>query len=290
MTATHPRAGHPDENLGEFAEELRLLAEALLERVEPVLRRTASDGRVEWSSCSWCPVCAAAAIVRGEHHDVVAAIAEHGTAIVTVLREALAGVPVDPVIPPDLDPDSPEYHLWRHHAYGGGNPSDTADLPFADAYAKARGEADEPGGGGESDWVKATSARAAAAGPGLGALLARFLAGAQGRAAAANTDRHNSFQAESEDPFGPGPGAARRPADTESARAAAAPDAGADGSAHQPFGPPVAGPFEGVGRPAAARDDATVRAGDESAGRTAGKAGRGGRRAKYVPIDVTIKA
>jgi hypothetical protein len=86
---------------GELAEELRLLAEVVLERVEPMLRRASADGRAEWGGCSWCPVCAAAALARGEHHDVVAALAGHGTAIVTVLREALAGMPVDPVMPMD---------------------------------------------------------------------------------------------------------------------------------------------------------------------------------------------
>ncbi|MFD0362548.1 hypothetical protein ACFQZZ_13965 [Nocardia sp. GCM10030253] len=91
------------DGLGEFAAELKLLAEAVLERVEPVLRHAAVEGQTEWSSCSWCPVCAAAALVRGEHHDVLATVADHGTAIITVLREALAGVPVEPVLPPDDD-------------------------------------------------------------------------------------------------------------------------------------------------------------------------------------------
>lgn len=113
--------GLRDENFAEFADELRLLAEAVLERVEPVLRKTAADGRSEWSSCSWCPVCAAAALVRGEHHDVVAAIADHGTSIVTVLREALAGVPVEPVVPPELDPDSPEYAAAHQHSHTNGS-------------------------------------------------------------------------------------------------------------------------------------------------------------------------
>ncbi|MEV0342267.1 hypothetical protein AB0H49_24895 [Nocardia sp. NPDC050713] len=94
------------DGFSEFAEELKLLAEAVLERVEPVLRRSAAQGQPDWSACSWCPVCAAAALVRGEHHDVVAAIADHGTAIVTVLREALAGVPVDPLLPDDEDAES----------------------------------------------------------------------------------------------------------------------------------------------------------------------------------------
>ncbi|WP_244969780.1 hypothetical protein [Nocardia cerradoensis] len=100
-----------DDSFGEFAQELRALAETLLERVEPALRRAAADGR-DWDSCSWCPVCATAALVRGEHHEVVAAIADHGTAIVTVLREALAGVPVEPLLPddlPDADDEAGEY-------------------------------------------------------------------------------------------------------------------------------------------------------------------------------------
>ncbi|WP_063821653.1 hypothetical protein [Nocardia pneumoniae] len=103
------------DGLAEFTEELKLLAEAVLERVEPVLRR-AAEGQVEWSSCSWCPVCAAAALVRGEHHEVLTAVAEHGTAIVTVLREALAGVPVEPVMPTDADPETAAPH---RHGPGG---------------------------------------------------------------------------------------------------------------------------------------------------------------------------
>ncbi|MCX4098738.1 hypothetical protein [Nocardia sp. alder85J] len=98
-------AGHSTaDHMSEFTEELRLLAETLLERVEPVLRRAAADDRPEWDGCGWCPLCATAALVRGEHHEAVATIAAHGTAIVTVLREALAGVPVDPVAPDRPEP------------------------------------------------------------------------------------------------------------------------------------------------------------------------------------------
>ncbi len=89
------------DGFAELTEELRLLAETLLERVEPVLRRAAAETGADPGSCAWCPMCAAAALLKGNHHDVVAAIAGHGTAIVTVLREALAGVPVDPVLPPE---------------------------------------------------------------------------------------------------------------------------------------------------------------------------------------------
>ncbi|MBF6165098.1 hypothetical protein IU486_09965 [Streptomyces gardneri] len=129
-----PEGDGPDgrtapDGVAEFAEELKLLAEAVLERVEPVLRR-AADGQVEWSSCSWCPVCAAAALVRGEHHDVLAALADHGTAIVTVLREALAGVPVEPVMPTDADPETgaPHRHGRREDAEDGEGPG-YVDIP-----------------------------------------------------------------------------------------------------------------------------------------------------------------
>ncbi|KAF0842506.1 hypothetical protein [Nocardia caishijiensis] len=115
------------DGFAEFAEELRLLAEVLLARVEPVLRRTAADGAADLGGCAWCPVCAAAALVRGDHHDVVAALAEHGTSMVTVLREALAGVPVEPVLPPE----------WADHAAGhpGANRSAAARHPTAESQA-----------------------------------------------------------------------------------------------------------------------------------------------------------
>lgn len=122
-------------DLGEFAEELKLLAEAVLERVEPVLRRSAADGQTEWSSCSWCPVCAAAALMRGQHHDVVAAIADHGTAIVTVLREALAGVPVEPVLPDD-DPESGAAH--DHSTDGPARSAGRAEAAARSASPRAR--------------------------------------------------------------------------------------------------------------------------------------------------------
>ncbi|GAD83259.1 hypothetical protein [Nocardia asteroides] len=111
------RRGHHPDGFAEFTEELRLLAEVLLARVEPVLRRTAADGQADLGGCSWCPVCAAAALVRGEHHDVVAALADHGTSMVTVLREALAGVPVEPVLPPEWAEYAAAHHD-SHGAYG----------------------------------------------------------------------------------------------------------------------------------------------------------------------------
>lgn len=122
------RHGHPD-GFAEFTEELRLLAEVLLARVEPVLRRTAADGQADLGGCAWCPVCAAAALVRGDHHDVVAALAEHGTSMVTVLREALAGVPVEPVLPPEWAEHAAGHHA-SHEAWGHNG----ADGPSTPAH------------------------------------------------------------------------------------------------------------------------------------------------------------
>lgn len=127
MTDEREHQAAHEAHLGEFTEELRLLAEAVLERVEPALRRAADPTRsTEWGGCSWCPLCAAAALARGEHHDVVAALAGHGTAIVTVLREALAGVPVEPVMPEPGAPDehpSPEPAGRESRSGAGGNAS-----------------------------------------------------------------------------------------------------------------------------------------------------------------------
>ncbi|WP_433756123.1 hypothetical protein [Nocardia sp. CA-135398] len=139
-----PGAAEPGEGLGEFAAELKLLAEAVLERVEPVLRR-AADGQPDWSNCSWCPVCAAAALVRGEHHDVLAVVADHGTAIVTVLREALAGVPVDPVMPEDGVP--------HDHSFAHGQQDDTPDAESAPAEADTRAPQPKPSGRKRSRYI-----------------------------------------------------------------------------------------------------------------------------------------
>ncbi|RDI65288.1 hypothetical protein [Nocardia pseudobrasiliensis] len=158
-----------EDHFGEFAEELRLLAEAVLERVEPVLRRAAADGRPEWDACTWCPVCAAAALVRGEHHDVLTAIAENGTAIVTVLREALAGVPVDPVMPPDLDHEAPQHDSPAPPAGPDSGP-DADDSPETDPGTIGR--VSDP-----SDNSAAADRRPGPAKPTLGATLLGAMTG-----------------------------------------------------------------------------------------------------------------
>ncbi|MEV3959715.1 hypothetical protein AB0M34_02285 [Nocardia sp. NPDC050193] len=133
MTGTRYRQ---PEGVAEFADELRLLAEAVLERVEPVLREAAAEGQPEWNNCTWCPLCAAAALVRGEHHEVLATVAAHGTAIVTVLREALAGVPVDPVVSHRHEPESDTGHEKSRRGATGANAA-SGDSVAADGHGAA---------------------------------------------------------------------------------------------------------------------------------------------------------
>ncbi|MEV0105365.1 hypothetical protein AB0H42_03360 [Nocardia sp. NPDC050799] len=144
MTGTRYRQ---PQGVAEFADELRLLAEAVLERVEPVLREAAAEGQPEWNNCAWCPLCAAAALVRGEHHEVLATVAAHGTAIVTVLREALAGVPVDPVVAHRHGPESGTTHQNSHPAATGadGAPGNADDADDPGAVTGGTDAANPPG-------------------------------------------------------------------------------------------------------------------------------------------------
>ena len=75
--------------------ELRALARALLERLDPAMRAAAAKaaealrgpGRCQQV---WCPVCALAALVSGEEHPMLAVIAEHSVALMTVIRAMAA--------------------------------------------------------------------------------------------------------------------------------------------------------------------------------------------------------
>ncbi|QCH23517.1 hypothetical protein [Mycobacteroides salmoniphilum] len=83
MTGTHPELGP----------ELRALAASILDMLDPALRQAArapGDGGVP-GKCSqlFCPVCALAALVEGEHHPLLATIAEHSLALVMVVRAML---------------------------------------------------------------------------------------------------------------------------------------------------------------------------------------------------------
>jgi hypothetical protein len=70
-----------------LVEELRLLAEAVADRAGPWLDQVADEPA---SSCSWCPLCAAVALVRGEPNALAGRGLDAAADIVALLRAVLA--------------------------------------------------------------------------------------------------------------------------------------------------------------------------------------------------------
>jgi hypothetical protein len=96
---------HPD--LGELGPELRKLAQAILDRLDPAVRAAAmlaasGDGPGKCQQV-WCPVCALAALVTGEEHPLLTVVAEHSVALFEVIR-AVVGETGEAPGPPDGPP------------------------------------------------------------------------------------------------------------------------------------------------------------------------------------------
>lgn len=75
----------------DVAAELWALAETVLTRLEPILAR-AVEGQAQASEqgCSWCPVCALAALIRGEQHDLLTLMATEGATVVAMIRQVVS--------------------------------------------------------------------------------------------------------------------------------------------------------------------------------------------------------
>lgn len=92
-------SGHPD-----IGPELRQLAQAILDRLDPAVRSAATmasetlrgPGRCQQV---WCPVCALAALISGEQHPLLSVVAEHSVALMSLLR-AMAADPQAAAPPP----------------------------------------------------------------------------------------------------------------------------------------------------------------------------------------------
>lgn len=101
---------HPD-----LGPELRQLAQAILDRVDPAVRLAAAGLAASAAGgpgkCQqvWCPVCALVALINGEEHPLLGAVAEHSVALLTVVRAILDNVDDDATEPsgPDGGSDSP---------------------------------------------------------------------------------------------------------------------------------------------------------------------------------------
>ncbi len=98
--------------------ELRQLAQAILERLDPAVRAAAAraaeslrgPGRCQQV---WCPVCALAALISGEQHPLLGVIAEHSLTLLTVLQSMAADTPAKG---PAADPaPAPPSSNGRYH-------------------------------------------------------------------------------------------------------------------------------------------------------------------------------
>ena len=75
----------------DVASELWSLAETVLTRLEPLLRQAVQNQENSpRQGCSWCPVCALAALVRGEQHDLVTLLASEGSTVIALIRQLIA--------------------------------------------------------------------------------------------------------------------------------------------------------------------------------------------------------
>lgn len=96
--------------------ELRQLAQAILDRLDPAVRAAAAmagDAMRGSGRCQqvWCPVCALAALISGEQHPMLTVIAEHSVALMSVIQAMVAtesendghGADADAAPPGDAD-------------------------------------------------------------------------------------------------------------------------------------------------------------------------------------------
>jgi len=99
-------APHPD-----IGPELRRLAQAILDRLDPAVRAAAAMATETLSGpgrCQqvWCPVCALAALVSGEQHPLLVMIADHSVALMAVIRT----MATDPATAAHTEPTPPGDH------------------------------------------------------------------------------------------------------------------------------------------------------------------------------------
>jgi hypothetical protein len=75
----------------DVAADLWALAETVLTRLEPILARAVEDqAQAPRQGCSWCPVCALAALIRGEQHDLLTLVATEGATVVAMIRQVIS--------------------------------------------------------------------------------------------------------------------------------------------------------------------------------------------------------
>ncbi|NLG55890.1 MAG: hypothetical protein GX542_09640 [Rhodococcus sp.] len=92
--------------------ELRELAHTALDRIEPVVAaiadETSAEHTPEFAGCQWCPVCAFAALLRGERHELLGELSQHALAIVAIIRELLGELGGQMPAAPQTPPSAPQ--------------------------------------------------------------------------------------------------------------------------------------------------------------------------------------
>ncbi|WP_144206207.1 hypothetical protein [Mycobacterium tilburgii] len=93
----------------ELGPELRRLAQAILDGIDPAVRMaatmTAGNGPGT-GKCQqiWCPMCALAALATGDQHPLLTFIADHSFALLEVIRAIVNDIDRSATPPPDDDP------------------------------------------------------------------------------------------------------------------------------------------------------------------------------------------
>ncbi len=109
MSEFHTEAGAAGRRHSDVGPELRQLAQAILNRLDPAVRfaaaRAAAAGEGKCQQV-WCPVCALAALINGEQHPLLTVIAEHSGALLAVVR-AMTEPTDDADRPEPPDPSAP---------------------------------------------------------------------------------------------------------------------------------------------------------------------------------------
>lgn len=113
MNAAHPEIGP----------ELRRLAQAILDGLDPAVRTAAAltaGGGAGTGKCQqiWCPVCALAALATGDQHPLITVIADHSIALLEAIRAIVDDIDHSAKPPPDGPP--------------GGGPHPEPDATTAD--------------------------------------------------------------------------------------------------------------------------------------------------------------
>ena len=83
---------HPD-----IGPELRRLAQAILDGIDPAVRAAAAmtgGAGVGTGKCQqvWCPVCALAALATGDQHPLLTIIADHSISLLEVIRAIISDI------------------------------------------------------------------------------------------------------------------------------------------------------------------------------------------------------